>query len=169
MNLEYFYALYNYNYWANTQILHATERVTIEQFIAPTHHSHGSLRGTLTHTMMAEWIWLSRWQGVSPTAVLDENDFPSLTSLRARWVDEEQKMRMFLGTLHENDLKRIVKYTNTRGKPFARPLWEMLVHVVNHGTQHRAEAAAILTDLGHSPGDWDFVYFMDERRISNLA
>ena len=163
MNLEYFLTLYNYNYWANEKILQTTERVTVEQFLAPTKNSHGSLRGTLVHTMMAEWMWLSRWQGVSPTAVLDENDFPSLASLRARWMDEEQRMRTFLGTLHENDLKRIVKYINTRGTPFERSLWHMLIHVVNHGTQHRAEAAAILTDLGHSPGDWDFVYFMDGR------
>lgn len=159
MNLEYFYTLYNYNYWANARIFHAAENVTNEEFIAPTHNSHGSLRGTLVHTLMAEWMWLNRWQGVSPKAVLDENDFPSLDVLRARWLDEEQKMRTFLGTLHENDLKRIVKYTNTRGTDFERPLWHMLVHVVNHGTQHRAEAAAILTDLGHSPGDMDFILF----------
>jgi uncharacterized damage-inducible protein DinB len=161
MNLEYFLTLYNYNYWANEKILQTAERVTVEQFLAPTKFSHGSLRDTLAHTLSAEWIWLSRWQGVSPTAMLPEDNFSTLQVLRDRWRDEEQKLRAFLGTLGENDLTRIVKYNNTRGKPFERPLWHMLVHVVNHGTQHRAEAAAILTDLGHSPGDLDFVYFID--------
>jgi uncharacterized damage-inducible protein DinB len=37
-----------------------------------------------------------------------------------------------------------------------------MAHLVNHGTQHRTEAAALLTDFGHSPGDIDLIYFLDE-------
>lgn len=168
MNLDYVHFLYGYNYWANERLLRAAEHVSDAQFVAATKHSHGSLRGTLVHTLMAEWMWLSRWQGVSPTTRLRDEDYPTLAALRARWRDEESKMRAFLATLTEHDLTRVIHYTNTRGEPFARPLWEMLAHVVNHGTQHRAESAAMLTDLGHSPGDIDLIYFADERRTTKI-
>ena len=42
-------------------------------------------------------------------------------------------------------------------------LWQMLAHVVNHGTQHRSEAAVLLTAAGHSPGDLDMVDYIEAR------
>jgi uncharacterized damage-inducible protein DinB len=43
------------------------------------------------------------------------------------------------------------------------PVWQMLVHVVNHGTQHRAEAAALLTAEGRSPGELDLINYAEEQ------
>lgn len=164
MNREYFSALYDYNYWANDRILGAADHLTDGQFIAKTSDSHGSLRGTLVHTLSAESVWLSRWNDVSPTSLASEQEFPNLAALRARWRDEESKMRAFLERLTDSDFSRVIEYKDTRGTPFARPLWQMMAHLVNHGTQHRAEAATILTNLGHSPGGIDLTKFLDERK-----
>ena len=162
--LEYLCFLYDYNYWANERILCAADAVSDAQFVAPARFSWGGLRGTLVHTLGAEWIWRSRWQGVSPTASLRVEDYPTVAALRARWRDEETKMREFLATLTESDLTRVVKYTRISGGSSAEPLWQLMAHVVNHGTQHRAEAAALLTELGQSPGDIDLVVFARERQ-----
>ena len=158
--LEYFKTLYDYNYWANTKILDAAEHVTDEQLFAPTHDSHGGLHGTLVHTMGAEWAWRMRWQGTSPKAMLRNEDFPSLAAIRTRWREEEQQMRAFLTSLSEENVQRVVQYTSTRGQTYSAPLWQLIMHLVNHGTQHRSEAATILSSLGYSPGDIDLLVFV---------
>jgi uncharacterized damage-inducible protein DinB len=152
--------LYQYNQWANAKILNTAANITPEQFLAPASFPHGGLRGTLVHALFAEWIWRKRWEGISPTVRLAPEDFPTVESLQARWVEEEKQLMDFVNGVTDERLNGTFSYTNTSGKPFTRILWQAMVHVVNHGTQHRSEAAAILTDLGHSPGDIDLIFFL---------
>ena len=160
MNKQDILLLYQYNQWANAKILNAAANVTPEQFLAPASFPHGGLRGTLVHALSAEWIWRTRWEGTSPTHLLKANDFPDFQSLRLRWADEEGRLLSFVENITEERLNSTFDYTNTSGKPFTRVLWQAMAHVVNHGTQHRTEAAAMLTDLGCSPGDIDLNVFL---------
>jgi uncharacterized damage-inducible protein DinB len=136
--------------------------VTNEQFLAGASFPHSGLRGTLTHTLFAEWIWRHRWEGTSPVIRLKPEDFPRFESLRARWMDEEKLLMSFVDKVTDEKLNSHFLYTATNGSPYERILWHTMLHLVNHGTQHRSEAAALLTDFGQSPGDIDFVYFLSE-------
>jgi uncharacterized damage-inducible protein DinB len=162
MNKQDIQLLYKYNQWANARVLHAASHVTADQFAAPAVFPHGGLRGTLVHALFAEWIWRNRWQGTSPTERFKPEDFPNFESLRERWAAEEKTLMNFVKELKDEKLNAEFSYKNTEGTPFRRVLWQIMVHVVNHGTQHRAEAAALLTDLGHSPGDLDLSVFLSE-------
>ncbi len=162
--LDYIHMIYDYNYWANQRLLDACERLSQAELDAPTKNGYPSLRATLVHALHANWIWLSRWQGVSPRSVLDERDFPTLAAIRERWRDEEQRTRAFLATLTEEKLATDVTYQNLKGVSFTLPLWQTLVHLVNHGTQHRSEVAFMLTALDRSPGDLDMSLFLNSRR-----
>ncbi|MCB0172146.1 MAG: DinB family protein [Anaerolineae bacterium] len=160
--------LYQYNYWANHLILEKAAQVTENQFTAPSHcSSAGSLRGALVHTLSAEWIWRSRCQfGVSPSGMLQEAEFPTLASITSRWQEEENAMLAYIESLTDDDLNQIIAYTNTAGTmSFETQLGDILHHLVLHGMQHRSEMAAILTDLGQSPGNIDFIVFL--RRLSS--
>lgn len=163
MQIEDLRLLYDYNYWATARMLAAAKQVSAEQFVAPADFPYGSLRGTLLHTLEAEWTWRMRLQHDAPSADLLEADFPTLDVLAARWHDDEREMRAYLTGLDDAKLAGTVRYPIDDGKFRERILWHCLLHLANHGTQHRAEAAAILTALGHSPGDVDFTLFLNER------
>jgi len=162
MNKQDILTLYKYNQWANTKILNAAANVTQEQFLAAATFPHGGLRGTLVHTLFAEWIWRNRWEGDSPTFRLKPEEFLTFESLRARWMQEEGLLMELVEGLTDEKLNSMLQYKNTKGVPHQQILWKMMAHVVNHGTQHRSEAAALLTGFGCSPGDVDMIYFLDE-------
>lgn len=163
MDVNYFNTLYRYNYWANERIQSAAERGGDIQFVTPAQYGR-SIRDIMVHVMSTEWIWRSRWKGLSPAAPLDAEELPTLFSVRERWRAEEREMRAFLASLRDEDLTRVVHYTSTKGLARSYPLWQMMAHVVNHGTYHRSEAATLLTAFEHSPGDLDLVLFLDEQR-----
>jgi uncharacterized damage-inducible protein DinB len=153
--------LYDYNYWANRRILRAAANLTEEQFLASTPLSWGSVRDVLAHTLSAEWAWRVRCQeGLAPTSLLDPAELPTLAALQSRWHDEEHAMRAYVSGLTDAEINSIKPYRSTKGQPFAQVLWQILVHVVNHGTQHRAEVAHVLTGYGYSPGDIDFIVYL---------
>lgn len=162
MNKQDVLTLYKYNQWANAKILSAAANITQDQFLADASFPHGGLRSTLVHILFAQWIWRNRWEGNSPTYRLKPEEYPSFISLHARWIPEEALLMTFVENVTDEQLNQVVEYKNTKGVPKQQVLWKMMAHVVNHGTQHRAEAAAMLTDFGCSPGDVDMIYFFDE-------
>ena len=161
MNISSLSLLFNYNYWANGQILAATKKVTAEQFIAPAEFPFGGLRGTLTHILGAEQAWRVRFEGQAHLIEdFPETAFPTVEALEAKWREDEASMRAYLASLREEDLEKGVSYPIGEGKTRTRILWHCLIHVANHGTSHRSEAAALLTRYGQSPGDLDFGVFL---------
>ena len=162
MNKQDIQLLYKYNQWSTAKILNAASGLTEEQFLAPAPFPHGGLRGTLVHALFAEWIWRSRWEGVSPTNRLKPEDFPTFESLRARWAEEEKRLMEFVEKITDEQLNASFGYASTEGAPHRRILWQTMAHLVNHGTQHKTEAAAILTGYGRSPGDIDLIWYLIE-------
>jgi uncharacterized damage-inducible protein DinB len=165
MNVQDTLTIYDYNYWATRRILAACTNVSPEQFRAPTAHSFGSLRGTLVHTLDSEYAWrmLLQHNTLAYFDTFKVEDFPNFDGLEQRWKEEERLMREYIASLTDDNLTGIIRYTTDEGDKRERVLWHCLLHIVNHGTQHRSEAAAILTGYGRSPGGLDFTAFLNER------
>ena len=160
MNLKTLSTLYSYNAWANGRILLAAGLLTDLQLKRQPVAGLSSLRDILVHTMGAQWIWLDRWRGASPAAMPDAHEFHNMETLRLRWVEIEGETQAFVHGLDEAGLHRVVSYNTLSGTAQSDPLWQLMFHQVNHATQHRSEAAVLLTLYNLSPGDLDFIYYL---------
>jgi uncharacterized damage-inducible protein DinB len=153
--------LYDYNYWANARIIAAASPLPQGALARPAGLPHGGIFGTLVHVLSAEYVWHSRIAlGKSPAAMLSPGQFPDLKALVARWAEQERALRTYLAGIQEAELDSSFSYRSTDGREYTTPLWQTLLHLANHSTQHRAEAAAELTRLGRSPGDIDYMVYI---------
>ncbi|MEX2372789.1 MAG: DinB family protein [Dehalococcoidia bacterium] len=155
--------LYAYDRWATARLLDVAAQIPAEQFVAPIGAEQRSIRDTLVHMVAAERRWLSWWDGSLPPAeaqrlVLAAHDFPDLPSVRAAWHETDERMQAFAGPLTDADLARILTTGGERAG-WSAALWKLMLHLATHGTQHRAEIAAMLTTFGHSPGDLDMTVY----------
>lgn len=157
--------LFDYNYWARDRQLEACAALTEEQFLRPMGNSFSSVRDTLAHLVAVEWVWLERWLGRSPTR-LDSGEyaaerFPTLDAIRDRWATVEGNMRSHLSGLEDSALERPLSYTNFKGERWTYPLWQTLLHVVNHQTYHRGQITTLLRQLGVAAPAVDFLVAQD--------
>jgi uncharacterized damage-inducible protein DinB len=151
--------LFDYGYWVTDRLLDAASRLEAEQFTAPAEFTTRSLRETLVHALDVEQSWRQRLRGEPPEvheAVLSQDDFPTIAALGEAWDRDEADMRAWLDSLDDPALDAEVDLGEHRYS-----LWTMLMHIQMHSAQSRSEAAAILTHAGQSPGDLDFLDYVD--------
>ena len=157
--------LFGYSYWARDRILAAAERASNEQLHEDVGLPNGSIFATIVHLADAEFVWRTRCiHGVWPPTLLDPADFADLDAVVARMHEEEQRTRTYLSGLTDADYATTVHYRSTSGKEYTHALWQILAHIINHGTQHRSECAHVLTGFGHSPGDVDLIAYDREQQ-----
>jgi len=156
--------LVDYHYWARDRVFAAVSRLTPEQYTRELVSSFRSVRDTIVHTYSAEWIWYQRWQGQSPTALIPGDRFPDLESLRHAWTELERDVRAHLASRDEAGLAAVIAYRLLNGTPGATPFWQMLQHVVNHGSYHRGQVTTLLRQLGAAPPEaLDLIAFYRQR------
>ena len=163
MTPEYIRTLIEYNYWARDRVLASAEQVTDEQLARNLGSSFGSVLDTLVHMHFAEWIWYQRWRGESPTAGPDRSGLASVTALRDAWRPLEAQIRTHVESLGPDGLSRVIHYRLLSGQPGMSPYWQMIVHLVNHGSYHRGQVATMLRILGAQPAQsTDMIVFFRE-------
>lgn len=145
--------LFAYDRWATARILAVLDGLDDATWTATQVVDERGLGGILVHHLGATQRW---WHGLREDGTEhrpEREPLPTVADLQERWAAEWPPLEAWLATVSDDWLRR-----EDEGVPF----WRMLVHVVNHGTQHRSEAAAILTGVGRSPGDLDMIGYAED-------
>jgi RNA polymerase primary sigma factor len=162
--IEQIRTLFDYTIWARDRLLGAIEGLDEDALRkAPESGVYGSIHDTLAHLAVSEWMWVQRCQAQSPDRVPRGEDFTNLRVLVDWWNDAHAGAVNFLATLDDNGLGREVTYTTLPdGKSRTRKVWHMLLHVVNHQTEHRTQIAATLAQMGREVPPTDLVVYLSE-------
>jgi uncharacterized damage-inducible protein DinB len=158
MNADAFRHLYNYHFAQNRKVWEHAASLSHEQFTQAAGYSHGSVRDQLVHLMDVDEIWFSELQNLEPSAPISLTDEDDRATIRARWDGIEEMMRGYLADLQDEML-----FT----KPIQEPdedrnliVWQVLLHVVNHATDHRAQTLHLLNNLGVETKYQDYIFYV---------
>jgi uncharacterized damage-inducible protein DinB len=162
VNVEDVGILYAYDRWANHRVIEAVRPLDHERFTRELGTSHGSIQGTLVHTMWSEWIWLQRWGGDSPKRVFAPDEFPDVGSIEAYWRNLERAQQEFITRLTNERLEERISYVNLQDEHWTYSLAHMMQHVVNHSSYHRGQVITLLRQVGRTPPSTDFLLYFDE-------
>lgn len=156
--------LVEYNYWARDRMLRAVAPLSPDEWTRRLGSSFASVRDTVVHIYSAEWVWYSRWTGVSPTVPIAADRFDSLEAVTLAWHELESQIRGFVERLPDDETTREIDYRLMNGTPGRSSFQHMLQHVVNHGSYHRGQVTALLRQLGAKPpASTDLITFFRER------
>jgi uncharacterized damage-inducible protein DinB len=160
MNAAHYQRLFDYNTWAHRRVWSCVLKLTDEQLHQPSDYSIGSIYDQLVHTMGAEWLWLSRMQGVSPDYIPGAAEFPTLEALRTEWDKVDAGWRAYVAGLTDAQLDEMMEYVSINGRARrTTPRWEALSQILNHSTDHRAQTLALIHQVGGETVEQDFVFY----------
>jgi uncharacterized damage-inducible protein DinB len=158
MNANAFRQFYDYHFAENRKIWDTCiTSLSDEQFMQAVDYSHGSVRNQIVHIMSTDEAWFSGLRGVEFPEPFNPAEVDDREIIRTHWDNVEQTMRAYLATLRDDMLFE---------KPFAEGedkdliLWQVLLHVANHGTDHRAQLLRLLNDLGVKTEYQDYIFYV---------
>lgn len=160
MNIQAIRHFYEYHFaqnrylWENYVLL-----LNETQFIQEFNYSLGSVRNHVVHLISVDDTWFKGLQGLEIPEPLNPADFIHYPTIRQRWDEVEEMMRGYLATLQDADL---LNRPFPEGEDEQLVLWQVLLHVVNHGTDHRAQLLRLLHDLGVKTTAQDYIFYVYE-------
>jgi len=158
MNADAFRHFYDYHFAENRKVWSGVTSLSFEQYTKNVNYSHGSVRDQIVHLIDAEDVWFSELRDAQPSEPLPPADSDDRETIRAHWDRVEQNMRAYLAQLRDERLF---------DKPIKEPeddkdliVWQVLLHVANHATDHRAQLLRVLHDLGVETTYQDYIFYV---------
>ena len=144
-----------YTSWATNRLLEAAGELSPEERERDFGTADKSVLGTLTHTFAADRVWLARIEGRPPEAAKGYD----LARLSSEWNELYGRWNAWAAGLSDDSVTEKISYKDLKGNPWISPIWQIVLHVVNHGTHHRGQVAGFLRSMGHAPPPLDLIAY----------
>jgi uncharacterized damage-inducible protein DinB len=131
-------------------------QLTDAQFVQAAPYSLGSVCNHIVHLAWVDDTWFSGLRGAPLPEPLDPTAFTDRASLRAYWDRIEAEMRAYLAHLQDDALFE----KPLEGEDEHLIVWQVLLHVVNHGTDHRAQILRMISDFGIKTVSQDYIFYV---------
>jgi uncharacterized damage-inducible protein DinB len=148
----------DYSAWASQRLLDAAAKLSPEELTRDFQTADKCVLDTLVHVYAADRIWLSRVLAEPRATFVDPKD-RDLTLLQSEWPALQQRWKLWLRDFGDGDVARQISYKDTRGNPYTTPVWQIVLHLVNHGTHHRGQVSGFLRAMGHTPPALDLMAY----------
>jgi uncharacterized damage-inducible protein DinB len=149
--------------WADERFLAALFPLPTDKLQEYTGTSFKSMLGTLSHVYLAELVWLKRVQGFQDAQIADLRNPATLAILGESWPATHQDWIEWAHPLTLDDWLKPLKWRNSAGVESQLPHWQVVLHLVNHGSYHRGQIATMLRQSGIAPPGTDLVTFYRTR------
>lgn len=165
MDMAHAKALIGYNQWAHEQVWACIATLDDEQFTRNVGYSWGSIHAQVVHVMSVDRRWFARLQGGPMPDHLKPADYPTQAAARGMWDQIQSRIRQSLEDFDERHLNDVLTYDMPhRGGMKSSTAAEIIAHVVNHGTDHRAQILAMLHMLGAPTVEQDMMFYFWQQR-----
>lgn len=145
---ELIQSLAAYNIWANRQLFDAALQLDPALHEQTVPSSFPTLKATFMHMWDAESGWWQRLQNHEHIVIPSKTFHPHLKDVANGLLGQNQTWLDWANEVSEKGLQEYFSYTNTKGFHFEQPVWQMALHLFNHGTYHRGQVVTILRQLG---------------------
>ena len=161
----HFVQLARYNVWATERLLGALAPLSETDYRRDLGLFFKSIHGTLNHLLVAEHLlWQRRFAfGESPSVALDSEAEKERGRLAQALKHGAASWEPLIASWASERFDGRLAYTNMRGQAMSLPFSSTLAHVFNHGTHHRGQISAVLTQLGQPAPELDMVYFLQQQ------
>lgn len=152
----------DYTAWASARLVKAASLLSAEELSRDFQTADHSVLGTLVHVYAADRVWLGRIQGNVPPRFLDPEQDMHFSVLQNDWPALYTRWKQWAASLTEDVMRAKLSYKDMKGNPYETPLWQITLHVVNHGTHHRGQVSGFLRAMGHIPPPLDLIAYCRE-------
>lgn len=144
---KYFLKLYRYNAWATQRVISTLIRQQV---------SDEKIMSLLGHVVAAQFLWLHRIKGLPAPDVKLWGTY----SLDQLTTMADQASKQWLEFVEQtDDFDRQLTYRNYVNEPYTNNVENIMIHLVNHSSYHRAQIAMLLRQKGYEPINTDFITY----------